>query len=168
MDLGQTVEILTRVGLSAVAAFLAILLWSNTRDTAWMFIVVGLVVEFAQVMYSTLELFGIVQENVFTLAGIAVGRVVLIALPYIFFCIAVIIMIARNRVRYEAIASELRSEERTLFGKRKERKKLKSPPLGDVEGEAERSDEAGAPGEKEEQPGGGPSSERDNEKPGID
>jgi hypothetical protein len=159
MDLGQTVEILTKVGLSAVAAFLAILLWSNTRDTAWMFIVVGLVVEFAQVMYSTLELFGIVQENVFTLAGIAVGRVVLIALPYVFFCIAVIIMIARNRVRYEAIASELRSGERTLFGKRKERKKLKSPAPTNGTGSSD---------EKEGQPGSGPPSDRDNEKTGID
>lgn len=126
MDLGQTVEILTQVGLSAIAAFLAILLWSNTRDTAWMFIVVGLVVEFARVIYSTLELFGIVQENIFIISGIAIGRVILVALPYIFFCIAIIIMIVRNRVRYEAITRELKSEQTGMFGKRKKQKKLES------------------------------------------
>ncbi len=108
MELSQTVEILSQVGLSAVAAFLSILLWSNTRDSAWLFIIVGVIVKFAEVIYTTLEMFGIVRSNLFTFSEVAVGRVILVSLPYILFSIGFIIMITRNRVRYQAIAAELK------------------------------------------------------------
>ncbi len=110
MGLGQMIEILTQLGFSAIATFLAILLWSTTRDTAWMFVVLGMIIKFAEVMFSTLEMFGIVQTELILLSGVAVGKVALIGLPYVLFSIAFAVMVVRNRVRYEAFTEELEGE----------------------------------------------------------
>ena len=126
MDFSSMVEILSQLTLSAVATFLAILLWSNTRDTAWMFIVMGIILWFGRVMYSTLALFGIVQGELYVIAGLSLVKVVFFNLPYLFFIIAFIIMIVRNRVRYETISAELRKQERK---KTKELEKTEGKPL---------------------------------------
>lgn len=124
MGLGQTVELLAQLGLAAVAAFLAILLWSTTRDTPWMFLVLGMIIKFTEVMVSTLELFGIIQSRLIIISGIEIGKVLLIGLPYVFFSIAFIIMILRNRVRYESVAEELQKKKER---KRKKDKELPAP-----------------------------------------
>ena len=126
MDLGQMIEILTQLGFSAIATFLAILLWSSTRDAAWMFVVLGMIVKFAEVMFSTLELFGIVQTELVLLSGVAVGKVILIGLPYVLFSIAFGIMVIRNRIRYEAFAEELEVEKTRGIGKRKRKRQLET------------------------------------------
>ena len=161
IDFGQMVEILSRLSLGALSAFLAILLWSNTRDTAWMFIVMGTILWFGKVMYTTLEIFGIVRGDIYIIAGISLVRVVFFNLPYIFFIIAFIIMISRSRVRRETIASKLERErvhEKQIEEKKLVRKEQKASkkeekeaakPEKTVEGPAEESREAAAPEEDE-------------------
>ncbi|MEW5816199.1 MAG: hypothetical protein AB1798_12490 [Spirochaetota bacterium] len=111
MEIGQTVMILSRLGIGAAAAFFAILLWSNTRDTAWMFIVMGIIVNFGEVMFSTLEIFGLVHGETYLLAGIPVVKVVFSNLPNVFFIIAFCIMILRLKVRFAAHSTRPKEED---------------------------------------------------------
>jgi hypothetical protein len=159
IDFGQMVEILSRLSLGALSAFLAILLWSNTRDTAWMFIVMGTILWFGKVMYNTLEIFGIVRGDIYIIAGISLVRVVFFNLPYIFFIIAFIIMISRSRVRHETIAAKLereRDDEKQIEEKkltRKEKKAAKKEEKEAAKKAAEAESGAALPEKESGQPG---------------
>jgi hypothetical protein len=63
MDYGQLVVQFSKLILGAVATFLAIILWSKTRDTAWMLIVIGIIVSYVEVVFVTLNGFGIVRAD---------------------------------------------------------------------------------------------------------
>ena len=61
--------------------------------------VVGIIVNYAELMYSFLEIFGLVQSNFYTIAGIPVVRIVFSNLSTLMFIIAFIIMIKRYNVK---------------------------------------------------------------------
>lgn len=93
---------LTRLGVGAIATFLAILLWSNTRDTAWMFIVMGTILRYGEIMYTTFRLFGIVPTVQGSFVGLpysAIVRLLLSNLPTALYAVGFIIMLARSRIR---------------------------------------------------------------------
>ncbi len=136
MDYGQMVMILSRLAFGAAATFLAIVLWSNTRDPAWMFIAMGTILRYGEVMYSTLEMFGIVQGDLYMIWGIPVVKMVFLNLPHILFIVAFSIMILRNRIRIETVTAKMKkgtapedageaSAEITRKEKRKKQKKEK-------------------------------------------
>jgi len=58
MDSGQTIFILSQLAVGAAASFFAIMLWSRTREAAWMLIIIGAIVAYAEIVYSVLGLFG--------------------------------------------------------------------------------------------------------------
>ena len=154
MDLGMTVEILTQLGLGALVAFLAILLWSYTRDSAWMLVIIGIILKFGEVMYTTFELFGIVRPGLLVIKGVAVGKVVLLALPYIAFAAAFLVMILRSRVRIRTLSS---SAER-----RKEPAEVPPPPepTAALEGGGEPAGGAADRAIREEEEAGNAAAER--------
>ena len=125
MEYGQMIMILSRLAFGAVATFLAIVLWSNTRDTAWMFIVMGTILRYGEVMYTTLEMFGIVQTDLYLIGGIPVVKLVFQNLPNIFFIVAFAIMILRSRIRYDTMAAKLRGEAGTAEEEPKQKRKEK-------------------------------------------
>jgi hypothetical protein len=90
------VLILSRLVFGAVATFLAIVLWSRTRDAAWMLIVIGTIVGYGEVLFTTLESFGMVSVSTFTVYDVSVFRLVFANLPTVFFIIAFSVMIARR------------------------------------------------------------------------
>ena len=90
------VLILSRLVFGAIATFLAIVLWSRTRDAAWMLIVIGTIVGYGEVLFTTLETFGMVSVAAFTIYGVSVFRVVIANLPTVFFIIAFSVMISRR------------------------------------------------------------------------
>jgi hypothetical protein len=90
---------LSRLGVGAVGTFFAILLWSQTRDAAWVLVIIGTLVAYAEVVFSTLESFGIVPAEYFNLSGIPVLRLALVNLPMLFLTCAFIAVIARRRPR---------------------------------------------------------------------
>lgn len=90
------VLILSKLIFGAVATFLAIVLWSRTRDAAWMLIVIGTIVGYGQVLFTTLETFGMVDVSAVTVYGVSVFRVVLANLPTVFFIVAFSVMIGRR------------------------------------------------------------------------
>ena len=96
MDSGQIIYILCRLGLGAVAAFLAILLWSRTRDLAWMLMVMGAIASYAETVYSMLELFGVIGNNAPRIGSMPVASIVLPCLPMAFFIAAFSVMVARK------------------------------------------------------------------------
>ena len=97
MEVGEFVTVLTRLVLGALGTFLAILVWSRTRDAAWVLIVVGTLVSYAGIVYAALQLFGIVAGELLGVWGIPVVRVALENLPMAFFIAAFLVVIARAR-----------------------------------------------------------------------
>ena len=96
MGTESLIFIISRLVVGAGATFLAIILWSRTRDSAWMFIVVGTIFRYGQIMYDTFGLFGIVKQDIVLIPGWLGLDTVLENLPYIFFIIAFIIMLKRT------------------------------------------------------------------------
>jgi len=102
MELSE-ISILVRLIVGAVATFFGILLWSKTRDAAWIIIVLGILVTYTEIIFSTLQQFGIVHfESLFIplLRKVPLDqvlRVVLVNLPLLLYTIALIILIVRRR-----------------------------------------------------------------------
>ena len=90
------VIILSRLVFGAIATFLAIVLWSRTRDIAWMLIVIGTIVGYGEVLFTTLETFGMVEVSALQVYGVSVFRVAVVNLPTLFFILAFSVMIARK------------------------------------------------------------------------
>jgi hypothetical protein len=93
------VMILSRLVVGSLVTLLAIILWSKTRDTAWMFIVIGTIVSYGEIVFTALRAFGVVRADLLNLFGISVFEVVLVNLPLLFYAAAFIIMIARRSLR---------------------------------------------------------------------
>lgn len=96
MSAELVILMLSRFILGAVATFLAILLWSKTRDTAWMLIVVGTIAYYGEIVFSALEAFGIIRLDVVRLGEVAVFPIVLANLPIFFFILAFLVMVVRR------------------------------------------------------------------------
>jgi hypothetical protein len=92
----QVILMLSRFFLGAVATFLAIMLWSRTRDTAWMLIVIGTIAHYGDVVFNALETFGVVRLDVITIGSVAVFPLVLTNLPTLFFILAFLVMVVRK------------------------------------------------------------------------
>ena len=100
MDSGQIVYILSRLSLGALASFLAIILWSKTRDIAWMLIVIGTIAAYVETVYSILDLFGIGSSTIFNIGSVPLMAIMLPCLPTIFFIAAFGVMVARKFRRH--------------------------------------------------------------------
>jgi uncharacterized membrane protein len=99
MGIGEIVYIVSRLVLGALAAFFAIVLWSKTRDLAWMLMVVGAIAGYVETVYSILKTFGIVGEELFSFGSVSLLSLILTNLPEIFFVAAFAVMVARKSRR---------------------------------------------------------------------
>ncbi|MDR3020677.1 MAG: hypothetical protein LBU66_07225 [Treponema sp.] len=93
MDSGQTAFILSQLGIGAVATLLAILLWSRTRNMAWMLIIIGVIVSYIEIVYNILELFGLSGGDFLMIGSVPVVSFVLPLLRMVFFIAALIVML---------------------------------------------------------------------------
>lgn len=96
MDTGQVIYILSRLILGAVAAFFAIMLWSRTRDVAWMLMVIGTIAAYVETVYSILSLFGIDGGRVLVIGTMPFMSILLPCLPIAFFISAFAVMVRRK------------------------------------------------------------------------
>ena len=96
MDPGQIVYILSRLSLGALASFFAIMLWSKTRDVAWMLMVIGTIAVYVETVYSILNLFGISGGSFISIGSVPLISIILPCLPTIFFIIAFAVMVVRK------------------------------------------------------------------------
>ena len=99
MDRGQIIYMVTLLALGALAAFFAILLWSRTRDIAWMLMVIGTIVAYVETVYSILVLFGITGTQL-SIGSIPVAAILLPNLRTSFFVASFVIMVVRKLRRH--------------------------------------------------------------------
>ncbi|KGE71609.1 hypothetical protein [Spirochaeta lutea] len=91
------IELLIRMVFSGAATFTAILLWSRTRDPAWMMVILGMVLLFGGIVYDLLSFFGIIQSVVLQGTPRLIAEGVLKSLPFLFFFIGFFIAARRRR-----------------------------------------------------------------------
>ncbi len=95
----QLVLVIGRLVFGAVVAFLGILLWSRTRNVGWMFIIIGTIVQYGEIMISTFTIFGIVSTERIRIGGVPVVEVALTILPFLFYAAGLIAAIRENRLK---------------------------------------------------------------------
>ena len=96
MDYNEVI-IITRVVTGAIGAFFSILLWSKTREPAWIFIIIGTLCIYVEIVFTTLEAFGIISGDILILHGIPVLKLLLYNMPILFITIGFIAVIAGNK-----------------------------------------------------------------------
>ena len=96
MDSGQILFIASRLILGALASFFAIMLWSKTRDAAWMLMVIGTIIAYVEIVYSILGLFGITKSDVLVIGTVPAAAIALPVLHMGFFIAAFLIMVIRR------------------------------------------------------------------------
>jgi len=95
MAVRDIIIILSQISFGAIASFLAILYWSHTRDIAWMLIIISVIVQYGQIMYSTFKLFGILGGDIFVIRDILDLGTLLSVIPLIFISSAFIVLLVR-------------------------------------------------------------------------
>ncbi|RKX80729.1 MAG: hypothetical protein DRP58_12825 [Spirochaetes bacterium] len=95
MAVRDIIIILSQISFGAIASFLAILYWSHTRDIAWMLIIISVIVQYGQIMYSTFKLFGILGGDIFVIRDILDLGTLLSVVPLIFISSAFIVLLVR-------------------------------------------------------------------------
>ncbi len=98
MEFADFVLIISKVAVGGIATFFAVLLWSKTRDIAWIFVIIGTIVQYINIIYTTLEMFGITGNIVVTIYGVPALKLLLSILPMVFFIFAFITVIVRKRI----------------------------------------------------------------------
>ena len=97
MGTEQIIILASRFTIGALATFLAILVWSRTRDAAWMLIVVGTVAHYGEVVFSALETLGLVRLDQVVIGGVALFPLILTNLPMLFFTLAFLVIVIGRR-----------------------------------------------------------------------
>ena len=92
MDFGNTAYIICRLVLGAVSSFLAIMLWSRTRDTAWILVIISAIVSYVEIVYSLLNHLGIISENILSENVVLIISIVLSCMPTVFIIAAFAVM----------------------------------------------------------------------------
>ena len=84
--------------LGGIIAFLAIMLWSKTRDFSWMFLVFAAVTGYSAVVFDLLLKLGFVSAREVSVLGnqIPLVQLLLAVVPSLFVIIAFIIMLSKS------------------------------------------------------------------------
>ncbi|MBQ1833822.1 MAG: hypothetical protein II563_09225 [Treponema sp.] len=93
----QLILYIIKLVLGGLAAFFSIILWSRTRDPAWMSLVAGTVIGYAGIVYNMLLDFGVAATTTITVFGIPLTSLFFASVPSLLFIIAFILMIRRNK-----------------------------------------------------------------------
>jgi hypothetical protein len=87
--------------MGAVTTLFAIILWSKTRDAAWICVIIGVILSYVEIIFTTFKSLGILHDEFFLLWGVpvlALAQLVLLNAPLVLLVIAFIILISRNRL----------------------------------------------------------------------
>ena len=98
MESTDFVFMMSNIVVGGITTFVAVLLWSKTRDIAWILMIVGTILYYIYIIYNVLDKFGIVGNYSPIIYGIPVVKVALSNLPLIFFAIAFIVVIGRKKL----------------------------------------------------------------------
>lgn len=79
-----------------ITAFLAIMLWSKTRDVSWMSLVAGFITSYAGVVYDLMLDLHIISGMGPVVYGLPLSSILFTVVPSIFFILAFILMLIRR------------------------------------------------------------------------
>ncbi len=85
--------------LWAVTVFIAIIVWTRTRDSSWIFIVLSVITFYGGVIYKTLLFFGIIIPGKVVYKNIDILEIMAQTIPVLFLIIALSIKGIRNSGR---------------------------------------------------------------------
>lgn len=80
----------------AFATLMAILLWAKTRDTAWMLIIIAVVLWYGRILFQALEIFGVARLELSVPILNIIALAALENLPIVFISLGIIVMINRK------------------------------------------------------------------------
>jgi len=95
----EIVLLLVKLLAGFTATVTAVLLWSKTREASWLFVVIGTVLLYGEVIAETLEVFGLAKPGDITMAGISLIEALFALLPFLFFTAGFISFLTRRRKR---------------------------------------------------------------------
>jgi hypothetical protein len=98
MDMGEICYISSRLFFGALASFFAVVLWSKTRDPAWMLVVTGTIIAYIEIVFSVLDLAGVAGG--IPGAPVPLAAAVLANLPAVFFIGGFMVMAFRKIRRH--------------------------------------------------------------------
>lgn len=93
----ETILRLAELIAGGVATFLAVTLWAHTRDTAWLLVIIAVIVRYADLVFVTLEAFGIATLPEVALWGLPLFRLILVVLWPTLLGSAFIVVLRRKR-----------------------------------------------------------------------
>ncbi len=94
---GLAIEFLVRLVLSSLASFLAIILWTRTRDPARMLMNLGTLASYVGVLYRVLRAFGFFSGSELRVFGASLPILVSDNLPVLCFIVAFFVFLRRDR-----------------------------------------------------------------------
>jgi len=97
MENSVIVLYIIKLALGGIAAFLSILLWSKTRDAAWMCVIAGTIVAYAGIVVDLLTSMGLIATRGLQIAQISLFSLIFTIVPTLFYIIAFILLILRFR-----------------------------------------------------------------------
>ena len=94
----EIIFFIIKLFLGGVIAFLAIMLWSRTRDFSWMFLVLAAVTGNSSIVFDLLLKLGFVTSRKILILGneIPLVQLVLAVIPSLFVIIAFILMLIKT------------------------------------------------------------------------
>ncbi|MGP1458492.1 MAG: hypothetical protein ACTTKL_04205 [Treponema sp.] len=97
MSKAEMILYVLKLVFGGTAAFLAVTLWSKTKDAAWMSVVAGAVTMYAGLVYGMLIDLYVILPCCIAFLGIPLTTLVFTVIPYLFFIIAFILMLKRTK-----------------------------------------------------------------------
>jgi len=79
-----------------ITAFLAIMLWSKTRDISWMSLVAGFITTYAGMVYELMIDLHIITAAGPVVWGLPLSTLLFTIVPFVFFILAFILMLIRR------------------------------------------------------------------------
>jgi len=93
MNQSQIIIWCIKLVLGGIAAFLAILLWSKSRNGGWMCLVASVLISYAGIIFDMMKEFGILSLDHIVLYGLPVISLCFTVIPSVLLIIALILFI---------------------------------------------------------------------------
>lgn len=100
MNNEQIILLLLKLIVGFSASLTAVLLWSKTRQSSWLFIVMGTVTLYSETIFSVLDLFGLSNFYLLTVYGISLMKLIFAILPFLFFTVGFILFLLNRKGRF--------------------------------------------------------------------
>ncbi|MDR3160544.1 MAG: hypothetical protein LBU28_02900 [Spirochaetaceae bacterium] len=100
MNIGEICYISSRLFFGALASFFAVILWSKTRDPAWMLVGMGTIAAYIEIVCSVLDRAGLTKTGGSGGISMSLGAIVLSNLPAFFLTGAFMVMVVRKIRRH--------------------------------------------------------------------